>query len=80
MKKAYQAKIEEIVGEMSCPKKFRCAEAGFENMCKAEDYGHDRYLECLEDSPEDCPFALSFVNGFFCQCPLRVFVAQKLKV
>ena len=71
-------KIEEIIGKMSCPKAFKCAESGFETLCKARDFGVDSYLDCLEEKRDKCPFALPFGEGFLCQCPLRVFLAKKL--
>jgi hypothetical protein len=79
MKEEHRKKIKEIIGDMKCSKNFTCAEAGFENLCKAKDFGLDRYLECLEEHPRRCKFALPFANGFFCQCPLRVYVAKTLK-
>jgi hypothetical protein len=72
-------RIEEIIGEIKCPKDFRCAQSGFENLCKARDFGLDDYLECLEDNPIYCQFSLSFGDGYFCQCPLRVYLSKKLK-
>ncbi|MEE8553065.1 MAG: hypothetical protein V3S72_07170, partial [Desulfobacterales bacterium] len=59
-------------------KNFKCAESGFEDLCKAKDVGLDSYLKCLESNPSICNFALSFGYKHFCQCPLRVFLAKKL--
>ena len=78
MKEGDRKKIEAIIGKMQCPKDFKCAESGFNNLCKAEDQGIENYLECLEASPLTCKFALSFGNGHYCQCPLRVYLAKKL--
>jgi hypothetical protein len=72
-------KIREIMGEMDCPKNFRCGDSGFERLCKAKDYGLDKYLECLEDNPKLCKFSFPFGNAHFCQCPLRVYISKKLK-
>ena len=79
MKDDDRRRIEEIIGKVQCPKNFKCAESGFENLCKAKDFGIDNYLECLEESPRQCKFALPFGNGYFCQCPLRVYLSKKLK-
>jgi hypothetical protein len=79
MKEEHRKKIQEIIGEMKCPKNFECAEMGFENLCKARDFGLERYLECLEKYPGQCRFALRYGSGYFCQCPLRVYVAKTLK-
>jgi len=79
MKDEDRKKIEEIIAGMQCPKNFKCAENGFENLCRAKDFGVENYLDCLEENPAECPFALSFGNGYLCQCPLRVYIAKKLK-
>jgi hypothetical protein len=71
-------KIAEIMSRMQCPKNFICAETGFENLCKSNDFGVDGYIDCLEDIPSRCPFAISFGNGYICRCPLRVFLAKEL--
>jgi len=74
-----RSKIEELMAGMRCPKNFKCAENGFEHLCKAKDLGMKSYLDCLEENSSACPFALSFGNGHFCHCPLRVYLSKKLK-
>jgi hypothetical protein len=71
-------KIEAIIGKMSCPKMFKCADSGFEKLCKARDFGVQSYLDCLDENSDECPFALPFGDGYLCQCPLRVFLSKKL--
>lgn len=71
--------IEEIIGSMACPKGFRCAESGFKNLCKARDIGVESYLDCLDEGRSLCKFALPFADIYLCQCPLRVFLAKRLK-
>lgn len=71
--------IEEIIGQMQCSKDFICAKDGFEHLCKAKDFGLEKYLDCLDESPMECTFALSFANGYLCQCPLRVYISKKLR-
>jgi hypothetical protein len=71
--------IEEIMAGMKCPKNFHCAQSGFTELCKARDFGVEKYLDCLENNPRECPFALSFGYGYLCQCPLRVYISKKLK-
>ena len=78
MEEEVSKKIEVIMGDMQCPKNFKCAESGFEDLCKAKDIGLDSYLKCLESNPSNCNFALSYGYKHFCQCPLRVFLAKKL--
>jgi len=72
--------IEQIIDQMSCPKGFKCVESEFELICKARDFGLANYLECLEDMPSLCKFALPFGKAHFCHCPLRVYIAKELKI
>lgn len=71
--------IEEIIGQMKCPKDFRCWKSGLAVLCKARDIGQESFLECLEENPQECKFSLSFGYSYFCQCPLRVYIAKELK-
>jgi len=72
-------KIQDIIGQMKCPKGFTCAESGFEKLCKSKDIGLESFIECLEDNPSSCKFSISFGYGYFCQCPLRIYIAKNLK-
>ncbi len=71
--------IKEIMGEMNCPKDFICYRSGFENLCRAEDVGRKSLLKCLEQNPEECRFSLPIGLTFYCQCPLRVYIARKIE-
>jgi hypothetical protein len=79
MDKELRTQIEEIISEMKCAKNFRCCEDNFANVCKAKDIGASFFLECLEEKPQQCQFSLPFGNAYFCQCPLRVYIAKNLK-
>ncbi|MHC4110246.1 MAG: hypothetical protein ACYSUY_04175 [Planctomycetota bacterium] len=74
----YRQLIEEIMPGMQCSKKFKCAESGFDNLCKARDFWDENYLECLESYPHSCEYALPVANGYLCQCPLRIYLRKKL--
>ena len=50
MKAEVSKKIEEIMAGMKCPKDFRCADSGFERLCRAEDIGLENHLLCFEDT------------------------------
>jgi hypothetical protein len=80
MKEKHKKKIEEIIGTTKCPKDFKCTESEFEVMGKVKDVGLENYIECLESDSRVCMFALSFGDGYLCQCPLRVYLAKKLKI
>ncbi len=78
MNEADRKKIEEIMAGMKCPKDFKCGKSGFERLCHARDIGIESFLDCLEDNPLSCSFALPFGLGHLCQCPLRVYLAKTL--
>jgi hypothetical protein len=78
MTKEDKARIEKIRASMKCPKNFRCLEFDLTHLCKAKDIGMKSYLECLEKKPPECAFALSWGDGYFCECPMRLHIAKKL--
>ena len=47
--------------------------------CKAIDVGLDSFVECLEKNSHECPFSVSRGYSYYCKCPLRVYIARKLK-
>jgi hypothetical protein len=71
--------IAEIIGDLKCSKDFKCYRSGFENLCKAKDFGAELFLECLEENPEECKFSSHWKTFWLCDCPLRVYIAKKLK-
>ncbi|MFH1718259.1 MAG: hypothetical protein ABIF19_12975 [Planctomycetota bacterium] len=70
--------IEEIMGKLQCPNNFQCAESGFKVLCRARRVGLEDYLECLEREALPCKFALPFRDSCICQCPVRIYVFEKL--
>jgi len=78
MKEEDKNKIEEIIGQLSCPKNFKCAVSGFENLCKAKDIGNDTCLLCQDKASYWCKFSLKVEDEYFCSCPLRVYLAKHL--
>jgi hypothetical protein len=79
MEQDYMKVIEDIIDGIRCPKDFACYKMGFENLCKAKDFGLSDFLECLEKDPEGCKFSVPYGSWYLCQCPLRVYIAKKLK-
>lgn len=71
--------FEDIKTQMQCKKGFECVESQFTVLCKARDFGLKDYIECLEDQPLRCLFAVSFGEAYFCRCPMRVYIAKTLK-
>jgi len=81
MREEDRKRIDEILGQMECPKGFKCVESGFDRLCKAKDFGNEQYLVCLKKTYPLCQFVLVDDYGHetrFCRCPLRVYLAQNL--
>jgi hypothetical protein len=75
----HRQEIEKLASGIECVKDFECYKSGLEKLCKARDFGIERYLYCLEDKPQDCSFSLSFGRGYFCTCPVRVYIAKNIE-
>ena len=69
-------KLEEILGEMTCPKDFGCMDAGFDYICRSQKIGVKKYLLCLEEDTGDCKFRFMVGNDSCCRCPLRVYIVN----
>ena len=75
----FEKEIKEIMGGLQCPKGFECYKSGFEFLCKARIAGTEsQVLVCSEKQPQMCKF-LDLMGGYLCECPLRIYIAKKLK-
>ena len=79
MEQNTDSQIKGIMADFKCPKDFICYKSGFKKLCKAKDIGLEEFLECLEENPWECVFSLSFGYSHLCRCPLRIYIAKKLK-
>jgi hypothetical protein len=79
VKKDHKNEIEEIIGQMQCAKDFQCYKSGFEILSKTKDIGLELYLQCLEENVFGCQFSVRFGGNYFCECPLRVYIAKEMK-
>ena len=70
--------VAEIVSGLQCSKNFQCYLSGFESLCKAKNIGMKRFLLCQEGEPRYCQFSIRFGGAYFCECPLRFYIAKKL--
>lgn len=70
--------IEDIIDGIKCPNDFDCYKKEIEDLCKAKDFGLSDFLECLEKKPE-CKFSVPYGSWYLCECPLRIYIAKKLK-
>ncbi len=79
MRQRTDSKLTKIIGEIDCPKDFRCYKSGFKNLCKVKYISEHHYLLCLEEKPHECVFSVSFSQSYICQCPLRIYISQEMK-
>ncbi len=79
MEQDHRKEMEGILIGFKCPKGFLCYKSGIKALCKAKDIGLKAFLLCLEKGPEECSFSRSFGTSHLCQCPLRIYIAKKLK-
>jgi len=70
-------KAKQILGNLKCEKGLSCVNSGLEGICKAEDIGLKPYLVCLEGD-QYCTLSLSFLYGFICKCPVRLYIKTEL--
>lgn len=70
--------VRNIIGDINCPRKFRCVEPESNNLCGAMDIGMETYLQCLDRNPMDCSFSIAFADTFFCRCPLRIYLKKNI--
>ena len=78
MDDAQRKEIEELIAGMKCPKEFICYTSGLEVLCKAKVDRSRELLECLDESPEACPFSVASGNGYSCCCPVRKYIVITL--
>ena len=71
--------LEAIIGRMQCPKEFTCYTSGLKSLCKAKKFDVYESLMCLNDEEaEKCLFSVRYAYKYFCQCPLRNYIAEKI--
>jgi hypothetical protein len=73
----HKRKIEEIIKKQN-PEDFKCYEFGRGVLCNGKDIGLESFILCLENNPEKCNFSFAFGTGYFCKCPLRLYIAKEL--
>ena len=79
MEQDHEKELKEIIGGITCPKDFKCYKSGFEKLCKAKDIGLHSILECLDKYAPLCLFSINVHDTYYCECPLRVYIARTLK-
>lgn len=68
--------IEEIIGQMHCPRDFECYKSDFQKVGEVGIVGDAVMLECIEKRGRTCEFGCVRGPGVICQCPLRMYIAR----
>lgn len=70
--------MERIIGSMKCSKDFECFKSGFQNLCKVNNIGDGKIIECSPENQGACEYRFSLMNKNFCKCQLRHYIARYL--
>ena len=73
------SQIEKIMSQMKCKKDFKCYKSGFEDVSEIKDIRMPDSAICLSDASRNCEYSFAFGDIYFCKCPLRLYMAKKLK-
>ena len=65
-----------LLDNRKCEKGLRCTKSGLGELCAARDIRNDEFLICQEKD-KNCSFALEFVFGYMCKCPVRLYIAKE---
>jgi hypothetical protein len=77
VKEDYKEEIERLMEGIVCANDFKCCKSRFNDLCEAQEFGLESFLVCLEKDPK-CKFSYAIGSRYFCQCPLRAYLAKKL--
>jgi len=75
-----EAEIERIKANMSCAKAFSCMSSGLAQAGRVNVFASGQLLACRETGAAACSHAQPFGNGFYCKCPLRMYLTRVLRM
>jgi len=67
-------KVKELMQVVKCSKNFACYHNGIEDFDGVKTTVEGKLLSAQCDDAKDCPNAVAFGYGFFCQCPLLQYL------
>ena len=70
--------LKAIIQKSACPVGCRCHKLDPDILCKARRTALDSLLECLEEDPSECDFAMHFAGSYYCKCTTRKEIARLL--
>jgi hypothetical protein len=65
----------DIMSDLECPKDFKCYKWEF----TASEIESEAFQLCSEERSQECPFKFPMAGVAYCKCPVRVYLAQKLR-
>jgi len=71
------SEIEQLIATFKCPRDYKCYTLKFEELCEAVIFGNGEMVECINGNAANCQFSAPFGEGYFCDCPLRAYIAKK---
>jgi len=72
--------IEENCKDIECPKNFECYKTKFSKLGQIKNHGKGSFLKCLEEDAAQCAFSLPCVDRYYCLCPVRIDIANRLNL
>ena len=81
----HKEKMENIItamkaGRLQCSKDYQCYKSSLENLCKIKGViGSFDILECGSENAQHCGFSLTADRSFYCECPLRRYIAANFQ-
>jgi hypothetical protein len=78
MKQEYVQRVQELLKD--CPKGLKISKTEFAIPCKTKSVGLHTFFECLEKNPYICRSHLRFGDLSLCKCPIRISIADELKI
>ena len=70
MNDQFDKRLETLRRITGCTKDFKCLDDPA-YCCKAKKLIMSDFLECKEENPEECKFAVRYGMIYFCKCPIK---------
>ena len=71
--------IERVIAEtVLCKRDLACYNSNFQDVAKGTVINGGQAVECLEKGAKTCNYSIPFGLSYFCNCPMRQYIAQKL--
>jgi len=79
MERKEDERLEALVRETGCKKDIGSLMSKPRDYCDCLDTGLRGFLECRREHPELCKYVFPFGHGFFCKCPLALYLFREME-